>query len=327
MVTNMRRLVATAVAALALLGAQPATAQAFPTRPIRVVVPFPPGGTNDAMARIVARQVELQVGQSVIIENRPGANGMIGFEQVAKAAPDGYTVLHTSPSIVINEFIYKNLRYHVDKDYVPITNISLGTGYLVLVNADSPLKTIGDLAAAAKVKKDALSYGSAGLGNTTHLAAELLNSRLGVGLLHVPYKGLADSMNAVIAGDVQIALTPPTVALNFVKSGRLRALAFTGANRWPELPNVPTVAESGYSGFEVNGGWFGWFGPKGLPPAIAEKLQSEVAKALQAPAVRDFIQKGGYSTDGRTPGEFAKFLNGEMARYGEAVKAARIEPQ
>jgi tripartite-type tricarboxylate transporter receptor subunit TctC len=292
-----------------------------------LIVPFPPGGTTDAMARVVARQVEVQIGQPVVVENRPGANGILGFEQAARAAPDGYTLMHTSPSIVINEFIYKQLHYHVPQDYTPITNLSLGTGYLVLVSADGPIKSMDDLLSAAKVKSDAVAYGSAGVGNTTHLAAALLGASLGVHMLHVPFKGLAEAMNAVIAGNVQVALTPPTVAVNFVRAGRLRALAFTGAARWPELPNVPTVAESGQPGFEINGGWFAWFGPKGMPAPIADRMQAEVAKALQVPAVREFIQHGGYSTDGRTPQEFAKFLTGEMGRYSQAVKAAGIEPQ
>jgi tripartite-type tricarboxylate transporter receptor subunit TctC len=324
---SLRTLLVVAAGSLALLAPLHAPAQGYPNRPIKLVVPFPPGGTTDAMARVVARQVETQIGQPVVVENRPGANGILGSEQVANAPPDGYTLMHTSPSIVINEFIYKQMRFAVDKDFTPITNLVLGTGYLVLVSADSPIKTLDDLARAAKVKKEALSYGSAGLGNTTHLSAALLTAELGVEMLHVPFKGLAEAMNAVIAGNVQLALTPPTVAVNFVRGGRLRALAFTGAQRWAELPNVPTVAEQGHPGFEVNGGWFGWFGPKGMPQAAADRIQSEVARALQAPAVKEFIEKGGYAADGRKPPEFAKFVGGELARYREAVKAAKIEPQ
>jgi tripartite-type tricarboxylate transporter receptor subunit TctC len=298
----------------------------WPNRPVRLVIPFPPGGTNDAMGRIAARQVEAQIGQAVVVENKPGANGILGYEQVAKAPPDGYTLLHTSPSIVVNEFIYKQQRVGMD-DFVPVSSLCMGTGYLVLVSADGPIKSMADLVAAAKLKKDAVAYGSAGVGNTTHLAAALLGAKLGIDMLHVPFKGLADSMNAVVAGSVQLALTPPTLAVTFVRGNRLRAIAFTGARRWNELPDVPTLAEAGLPGFEINGGWFGWFGPKGLPLELAARLHGELAKAVQVPAVRDFILKGGYGIDVRPPAEFGKFLAGEMTRYGEAVKAAKIEPQ
>jgi tripartite-type tricarboxylate transporter receptor subunit TctC len=315
------------LAGAALLTPVVAAAQDYPNRPIKLIVPFPPGGTTDALARRVAKQVEAQMGQPFIIENRPGANGILGSELVASAAPDGYTLMHTSPSIVINEFMYKQLRHHVDKNFTPVTNVALGTGYLILVSADGPIKTVEDLARAAKARKEGMTFGSAGHGNTTHLAAALLNGQLGMEMLHVPFKGLGEAMNAVVSRSVDVALTPPTVAVNLVRSGRLRALAFTGAERWPELPDVPTVAESGQPGFEVIGGWFGWFGPQGMPPAIAERIQSEVAKALQVPAVRDYVQQGGYRVDGRNPREFAKFIDSEMLRYGKAVKSAGIDPQ
>jgi tripartite-type tricarboxylate transporter receptor subunit TctC len=304
-----------------------AIAQEYPNRPIKVIVPFTAGGTTDALARILSRQLEAQMGQTIIVENKPGANGLLGFEMVAKSNPDGYTILHTSPSIVTNEFIYKDLRFHFPKDFTAITNISTGTGYLVLVGENSPIKNIRQLVSAAKEKNDGLSYGSAGIGNTTHLAAELLFSKADIKLLHIPYKGISESMNAAMAGDVQVILTPPTVALPFVKDKRLRAIAFTGSKRWSELPDVPTIGESVINNFEINGGWFAWFLPNGASPVIANKLQNEIAKALQAPQVREFIVKGGYLPDGRSPEETRKFMETEMVRYGEAVKAAGIKAQ
>jgi tripartite-type tricarboxylate transporter receptor subunit TctC len=304
-----------------------AIAQEYPNRPIRVIVPFTAGGTTDVLARILSRQLEAQMGQSIIVENKPGANGLLGFEMVAKSNPDGYTILHTSPSIITNEFIYKDLRFHFPKDFTAITNISTGTGYLVLVGENSPIKNIRQLISVAKEKSDGLSYGSAGIGNTTHLAAELLFSKADIKLLHIPYKGISESMNAAIAGDVQVILTPPTVALPFVKDKRLRAIAFTGSKRWSELPEVPTIGESVLSNYEINGGWFAWFLPNGAPSAVTNKLHNEIVKALQAPQVKEFILKGGYLPDGRPPEETRKFMETEMARYGDAIKASGIKAQ
>ncbi|RZI98903.1 MAG: tripartite tricarboxylate transporter substrate binding protein [Rubrivivax sp.] len=299
-------------------------AAGYPDRAIRLIVPNAPGGTNDAVARIVAHQLELQLKKPLVVENRPGANGLIGYAAVANAAPDGYTIMHTPPSLMINEFVSKDVRYGM-KDFTPITNISLGNGYLIVTNTDGPIKTLADLKAAASTGKG-LTYGSAGLGNTTQLASALLGARLGVEMLHVPFKGIADAMNAVVAGNVDVVSATPISALPFVKSGRLRAIAFTGAQRWSELPDIPTVAES-YPGFEVIGAWLGWFGPKNMPPAITARLQQEIAKALQVPAVREAIEKGGQAPDGRSPEEFRKFLAVEEVRYRDAVKAAKITPQ
>jgi tripartite-type tricarboxylate transporter receptor subunit TctC len=211
------------------------------------------------------------------------------------------------------------------KNFTPITNISLGNGYLVVVSAKSPLKTLADIQAAAATPAG-ISYGSAGIGNTTQLASAQLAARMGVKMLHVPYKGVAEALNAVIAGDIQMVSAPPVSIVKLVKAGWLRAVAFTGATRWSELPDVPTVAET-YPGFEIKGAWLGWFGPKGMPPAITARLQQEIAKALQVPTVREAIEAGGQSPDGRTPEEFSRFLESEYVRYRDAVRAAKIEPQ
>jgi tripartite-type tricarboxylate transporter receptor subunit TctC len=304
-----------------------AGAQEYPNRSIKLIVPFTPGGTTDAVARMLARQLEAQMGQTIVVENKPGANGILGSDMVAKSNPDGYTILHTSPSIATNEFIYKDLRIHFPRDFTPITTIATGTGYLILVGENSPIKNIRQLVSVAKEKSDGLSYGSAGIGNTTHLAAELLFAKADIKLLHIPYKGISESMNAAIAGDVQVILTPPTVALPFVKDKRLRAIAFTGSKRWSELPDVPTLSESVLSNYEINGGWFLWLLPNGVPSAVTNRLHNEITKALQTPQVREYILKGGYSPDGRSPEETRKFIEAEMVRYSEAVKAAGIKAQ
>lgn len=297
----------------------------YPSHPIRLVVPFPPGGTTDVIARVVARQVEKQIGQSIVVENKPGANGIIGIESVVNASPDGYTILHSSPSVISNEFIYKKLRYNADRDLMPITNIGTGLGYILLVRPDSPLKTLNDLVSAAKAAPEAVSYGSAGIGNTTHLVAELMSTHIGIKMLHVPYKGIAESMQATMSGQVDVTLVPPTQALKLVQSGQVRALAFSGERRWKQLPEVPTFKESGLSSYSL--GWFSWFAPSGTDSGIVNRLQSEVSKALQAPDVKNFIETGGFEVDGRKPDEIKAFLKSERTTLEAAVKAARIPPQ
>ena len=299
-------------------------ASTYPDKPIRLVVPNAPGGTNDMIARLVAHQLELQMKQPLVVENRAGANGLIGYAAVANADPDGYTIMHTPPSLTINEFIYKDVKYGM-KDFRPITNISLGNGYLIVTSSNSPIKTLDDLKAAT-TRGEGVTYGSAGLGNTTHLASALLAQRMDVEMLHVPFKGVPDALNAVVAGSVDVVSAPPISTLNYIQSGRLRLIAFTGESRWSELPDVPTVAET-YPGFNMPGAWLGWFGPKDMPAEIATRLQQEIAKALEVPEVHEAILKGGQMPDGRSPEEFEKLLDSEAIRYREAVKAAKIDPQ
>jgi tripartite-type tricarboxylate transporter receptor subunit TctC len=302
-----------------------AHAQSYPSRPIRLVTPFPAGGTAEVIARAIAVQVEAQLGQPVVVDSRGGANGIIGTEIVARAAPDGYTALHVTASFVINPHIYRKLPYHYERDFVPVTSVVLGTGYLVLVHPAVPARSLQELIALAK-KDSRLSYGSPGIGNTLHLAAEFFNVRAGTHLAHVPYKGVAPAMNAAIAGEVQAIFMPATIAIPMVKAGKLRALAFTASKRLPELPDVPTSAEAGLE-LPLSGAWHGWFVPAGTPAAIVERLHAEARKALGVPKVRDFILAGGYEPDGRSPAAFREFVRLEYERYGEMVRAAKLEPQ
>ncbi len=312
-----------AVAIACVTAASAAAAQSYPTRPVRLVAPFAAGGTADVLARQIAAEVSSQMGQTFVVDNRAGANGIIGTDTVAKAPPDGHTLLHVTASFVINQHIYRKLPYDVFRDFEPVTNVVLGTGYLLVVNPSVPVASVKDLIALAK-KTNKVNYSSPGVGNTLHLAAELFNVRAGVQLLHVPYKGVAPAMNAVVAGEVQVTFMPATIALELVKSGKLKAIAFTGASRWAGMPNLPTMKEQGVANLELTGSWHGWFAPAKTPAPILSRLHQEVRKALQVPRVRESIVAGGYEPDGKSPAEFRKFLRQEYDRYGEMVRVANV---
>ena len=309
----------------ALCCALHAQADTYPVRPIRLVAPFPAGGTADAIARIVANEVAVGLGQSFVIDNRSGANGIIGTDIVAKAPPDGYTLLHVTGSFVINPSIYRKLPYDIFRDFTPVTNVVLGTGYLLLLNPSVPASSVKELIALAKNQK--LTYSSPGVGNTLHLAAELFNVRAGVKLTHVPYKGVAPAMNAVMSGEVQVTFMPPTVAVQQVKAGKLKAIAFTGASRWSVMPELPTMTESGVKNMELTGSWHGWFAPAGTPRAVVDRLQHEVQRAVHVPKVREFIVEGGYEPDGTRPDDFRNFVRSEYDRYAEMVHIAGVPQQ
>lgn len=305
-----------------LVMASAALSQPYPTRPIRLVVPFAAGGTADVVARAVTNEVGAQFGQAIVLDNRGGANGIIGTDIVAKAPPDGHTLLHVTASFVINPLTYTKLPYDTHRDFEPVTNVVLGTGYLLLVHNGVVANTVKEFIAYARDGK--VNYSSPGVGNTLHLAGELFAVRTGVKLLHVPYKGVAPALSALVAGEVQATFIPATVALPLVKAGRVRALAFTGAGRFAGLPQLPTMGESGVANFELTGSWHGWFAPARTPAAIIARLQREVARALQLPRVRDTMTGGGYEPDGRGTAEFRQFLKLEADRYAEMVRVANV---
>ena len=302
--------------------ASTSSGQSYPTRPIRIVVPFAAGGTADVIARVVANEVGAQFGQPFVLDNRGGANGIIGTDIVAKAPPDGHTLLHVTASFVINPNTYTTLPYDIFKDFEPVTNVVLGTGYLLLLHPAVAANNVKELIALARDGK--VSYSSPGVGNTLHLAAELFSVRAGVKLLHVPYKGVAPALNAVLAGEVQATFIPATIAAALVKAGRAKALAFTGAARLPALPQVPTMNEAGVPNLELTGSWHGWFAPGKTPTGVVSKLHAEVAKALRVPRVRESLVTGGYEPDGSSPAAFKKFLRVEYERYAEMVKVANV---
>ena len=308
-----------------LLASGAACAQSYPARPIRLMVPFPPGGNVDSFGRILAKQMEAQMGQPFVVDNRGGANGILGVDIVAKAAPDGYTLLDTSFSFVLNPSIYRQLPYDTDKDFVPITNFAIGLGYVLTAHPTVPAQTVKELIALAKASP--LRYSSPGIGNGQHLAMELFAMKAGIQLLHVPYKGGGPAMTAVLGGEVHLTFTAAAVGAPHIKAGKLRALGFSGAARLVSLAEVPTIAEGGLPGFVYDSGWHGLFAPAKTPSAIVNRLHAEAAKAVQEPKLRDYLIAGGYEPRADSPAEFRKIFSNDIKRYAEIVRAAKIEPQ
>ncbi|MBO9512589.1 MAG: tripartite tricarboxylate transporter substrate binding protein [Variovorax sp.] len=297
----------------------------YPQRSIRLLVGFAAGGTPDSIARTIAESVSRSIGQPIVVDNRAGANGMIAAQALAKAAPDGYTLLLTTPSLVINPSMYKKVPYDLDREILPITDVAQGDGYLLVVSPATGVDTVPRFIEYARRNRP-VSFSSPGIGNTLHLAAETFADRAGIEITHVPYKGAAPALNAVLSGEVQAMFIPPTVAVNHVKAGKLRALGFTSAKRWSELPNVPTIAES-LPGFTFDSGWHALFAPAGTPASIVARLNAEFRKALEVPEVRSFLVQGGYEPSGRSQAEFAAFVRSEARRYAEIVRAAKITPE
>lgn len=302
-----------------------AAANDYPTRPIRMVVPFEAGGTIDTLARVVVNQIDKQMKWGIVVDNKAGANALIGTADAAKAAPDGYTILHTSPSFVINTFIHKKTPYDIFKTFVPVTNLAVGTGYLLVVRDGLPVRTVPELIELAKKKE--LTYGSPGIGNALHLAAAGFAKKAGIDMLHIPYKGSASSLNAIAAGQVDVMMLSPPTVVPYVEAGKVRPIAFTGEQRSKEFPDVPIMKEVGVDDFVVMGTWAGWFAPAGTPQPIVEKLAAAVAKAVRAPEVVQALTKGGFEPDGRSPQAFAEFVRAETKRYGQVVQDAGITPQ
>lgn len=302
-----------------------AGSQAFPVRPIRVVVANAPGSSPDLIARTIARPAEVHLGQNVIVDNRAGANGIIAAVIVAKAAPDGYTVLHTPPAAIINPLIYRKLQYDVHRDFAPVTAIAAGVGFLLLVNPTLPAHSVKEFIALARQKS--LAYGSPPAGSTTHLAMELFKVRAGIDLRHIAYKGGNDTYNGLLGGEIQATFSPPTAALPHVQSGRMRALGFSGSKRFSRLPEVPLISEAGLPDYVVDFTWNAWFAPAKTPPAILNRLHGAVREALKSPKVVEFLDAAAFYPVGSTPEEFRTFVDIEMKRYAQIVREAKIAQQ
>jgi tripartite-type tricarboxylate transporter receptor subunit TctC len=299
--------------------------EAWPNRPIRLVLPFPPGGATDVNARVIAKEVENALGQPLVVDNRGGANAIIGSDIVAKAAPDGYTLMHISVAFAINPATHKKLPFDTARDFTPITNPIVGQGSLLAVNPNAAAKTVPELIALAKKQK--LSFSSPGVGNVLHLIMAGFMTRAGIEMLHVPYKGSSPALNAVMAGEVQATVVPVVIALPHIKSGRLRPLGYSGAKRLPAIADVPTIAEAGLPGFSQDSGWHAWFGPAKMPPRIVNQVHAAIEQALKVPSVRDFLLAGGYQPTADPPPVFQKNFLQDLKRCGELARIAKVEPE
>lgn len=316
------------LAAGALLAAGPlyAQTQAYPNKPIRFIVGFSPGNSIDSVARIVAAHLTAKTGQPVVVDNRTGANGMLAATELARAQPDGYTVLiSNSSTITVNPLLYKKMNYDVQKDFAPVSLV-VSVPFILTVNPDKEptgkAPTVKDLMSLAKAKPGAYSYGSAGLGNLTQLSFELLNSMAGVKMTHVAYRGSAPAQLAVLSKEVDAAFDNPA-AMQQIKSGKLRALAVTSSQRWHELPDVPTMAEAGYPGYDISF-WVGAFVPSQTPASVVKALSDAIRSAAQDPATRAALEKQGNMLM-LDPPQFAARIKSETAHYAEIIQRASIK--
>jgi tripartite-type tricarboxylate transporter receptor subunit TctC len=304
------------------LATSAAFAQAYPSKPIRFVIPFAPGGSTDIIGRVIAEKLSLGLGQPVVVENRPGAGGSVGSDTVAKAAPDGYTILMVPGAHTINASLYQKLPYDTLRDFEPVIQIA-SVATMIVVHPSVPVKSVGELIELAKARRGELNYGSAGSGTVTHMTAELFKLMAGVDITHVPYKGSSQALKDLLGGQVQVMFANFPGTLQQVQAGRLRVIAVNGARRSPLLPGTPTVAESGIPGFEANT-WYGILAPAGTPKAVVARLNSEVTKALDAPEVRDFLSKEGGEVVGGTSEEFAAFIRADIVKWARVIKQAGV---
>jgi len=312
---------------LAIVSGPAAAADAqYPTKPIRLIVPFTPGGSNDIVGRLIAHELTGRLGQQMVIDNRGGAGGMIGTETASNARPDGYTLLIISVAYAYNPSIYKSLlKFDPEKSFVPVALLGTGPNALT-VHPQLPAKTVKDLVAMAKAKPGSLNYATAGIGSFQHLSSEMFKVMAGVNIVHVPFKGGGPAMADVIAGNTQICIGSLLQVIPFIRSGRLRALATGGAKRAPALADVPTVAEAGVPGYEANN-WWGILAPAGTPPAIVKRLHTETSAVLATADIQKKFEAEGAEVVNMAPAEFSRFIRAETVKWAKVVKAANIQAQ
>ncbi len=311
---------------LLLVLAGPATAQTdYPNRAIQLVVPYPPGGFTDILARIISQKLNESWGQPVVVENRGGGGSTIGTNLVAKAQPDGYSILLVAPDLAINTSLYTNLPYDAARDFAPVTLVAWGPMALV-VHPSVPAHSVKELIALAKSDPDSINYASGGNGTGGHLAMELFKTKAGIKMVHIPYKGIGPAANDLIAGHVSSMFLQMAVARPLVLSGKLRALAVAGSQRSQAMPDLPTVAESGLRGFDVTP-WFGVVAPLETPRDIVSKLSSEIGKIMRLPEVTERLSSQGAEAASNTPEEFADFIKAEIIKWNQVVKlsGARVD--
>ena len=319
---NPRRLLLAAVGAIVLAATGPAMAQAWPTKPVKIVVPFAAGGTTDVVARLLGQRLSEMWGQTVVVENRAGAGGNLGADAVVKSTPDGYTLLMASGSITINPNLYAKMPFDTAKDLLPITNVASGP-MLVVVPSKLPYLSIKEFVAAAKAKPGSFSFGSSGVGGQVHLAGENFADAAGIEMQHVPYKGEAPAYTDLVSGQTQVMVGNIAVAAALLGPDRLRALAVTGKQRSPLLPDVPTVAEAGLPGVEYTG-WFGLLAPAGAPPEVVAKVHRDTVAALGDSQIKGRLYVLGMAPVGSSPVEFGQQMSTEIKRWAQVVKNRKL---
>jgi tripartite-type tricarboxylate transporter receptor subunit TctC len=303
-----------------------ASGQAYPNKPVRLIVPFPPGGGNDIIARSVGQPLSEAIGHQIIVDNRGGAGGMIGAELAARAAPDGYTLFLASiGNLAFTPALHARLPYDPIRDFAPVTRLAT-SAFIMVVNPSVAAKSVKELIALAKAKPGQLNYASAGLGSSLHMTGEIFKLFTGTDLVHVAYKGSAPALTDLISGQVQIMFGTMPATLPQVKAGKLRALGVSGVKRSAAAPDVPTIAEAGVPGFEVLN-WYGIVAPAKTPGAIVQKLNRELLATLKSPAMIESLNTQGLEPAGGTPGEFGAFIKSEIARYGAVVRKAGIKAE
>lgn len=300
-------------------------AEPYPSRAIRIISPFAPGGGNDVLSRIIAQKLTERVRQQVIVENRPGANGIIGTEAAARAAPDGYTICLIPSGHAVNASLHHKLPYDTIRDFTPITLV--GSSPLILaLHPSVPAKSVKELAALAKARPGQLTYGSAGIGSSGHLGGALFDTLTGAKIVHVPYKGMGLAITDLIAGHISLVFGTSASVMPHVRAGRLRALATTGAKRSPALLKLPTVAEAGVPGYEA-GLWYGFIGPARIPGDIVRRLNAEIVAVLESPDVRDRLASQGVDATPSTPEAFGKLMVSDLERWAKVVQRAGIRAE
>jgi tripartite-type tricarboxylate transporter receptor subunit TctC len=301
-----------------------AGAQAFPSRTITIIVTYPPGGPIDTLARLIAQELAVELGQPVVVENRPGASGIVGTGAVARAEPDGHTlILGTTQTHATNQNLIKNWTFDAVKDFAPVAGVA-AMPHVLVVRKDFSAASIGDVVAMAKGKPGALTFGSMGNGSSAHLAGELFKTKAGIDMLHVPYRGLSPMTTELLAGRLDLSIAPlPGLIAQQIASGNVRALGIASAQRTPQLASVPTFAESGVAGVEADA-WSGLFAPAKTPPAVIEQLHRAVAAALAKDTVRTNLARQGLPVALRTPAEISAMLPGEVAKWAEVIKIANV---
>jgi tripartite-type tricarboxylate transporter receptor subunit TctC len=293
-------------------------AQSWPTKPVRMIIAFPPGGPTDLVSRVLAQKLSEQLGQQVIVDNKPGAGGNIAAELAARAAPDGYTIFYNTSAIVIGPALYGKVNYDTLKDFAPVL-LTASVPMVLVVNPQLPARSVKEFVDLAKTRSGALNYSSSGTGTITHLASAMMSTQTGIQTQHIPYKGSAPGLVDLASGQTQFMIDTINTVLPYVRDNRLRGLAVTSAKRSPLLPDLPTLAEAGISGFEA-AAWQGIVVPTGTPNEIVQKLNAEVNKALTHPDIRSRLAAQGADILGGTPAEYATYLRSEMPRWAKAVK-------